>query len=668
MAIRRYVLAALVALVSLVSFNAHAETNVLFIVDASGSMKKKVGDDLRIDVAKKVLGETLKSMPADARLGLFVYGHRKAKDCSDMELVSPIGGEDATTIADMISKLEAKGETPIADSLKKAIKSFNAFKGQQNSVILVTDGIEECKGDPCAAAKELKDTGLDIAVNIVGFTLNEEESKALQCVTDMTGGKYYAAADAAGLTEALKQVQTKVQETVIVQTAEPPKTTDDLLAEANGGKLEYAPNTRWQDLNKNHADFWKNSSTGATYEGEAVWSFKDGRPATFDQIEVLVPQAGNYNLKDFEVLASDELAGPYKSLGSFTVQNVKMMPEGWQGFKFPETTAKFIKVVFNTDQGGGHVQGNPLRLIGKIDESAAAPEKKAEVEGENILAQSVGGTILVAPNAEWNKLNDSSEERATTYDGEGIWAFKDEKPATIEAVDVLVPGQHDYALKEFELLVGDESPTGTFRSLGTFTVQNVKVMPDGYQRFTFPKVQARYIKIKFVSGYGSYMSAHEFRVIGTVDENAAAPEKKAEIDGTNLLAQSAGGSMLMSPNDEWSKLNDGKEDRATTYDGEAVWTFKDEKPVALEAIDVLVPARHDYALKDFEVLVGDEGPTGTFKSIGTFTVQNVKVMPDGYQRFRFPKVQTKYLKIKFVNGYGSYIAAYEFRAIGNPAE
>lgn len=645
-----------------------AETNVLFIVDASGSMKKKVGEELRIDVAKKVLSETLKSMPADARLGLLVYGHRKAKDCTDLELVTPIGGEDAATIADTITKLEAKGETPIAESLKKAAKSFNAFKGQTNSIILVTDGVEECKGDPCAAAKELKDAGLDIAVNIVGFTLNNEESKALQCVTDTTGGKYYAAADAAALTEALKQVQTKVQETVIVQTAEPPKETNDVLAEANGAKLEYAPNTEWEYLNKDHENFLKRQSSIATYAGEAVWSFKDGKPATFDQIEVLVPEKASYTLKTFEVLASDDLTGPYKSLGTFTVQNVKMMPQGWQGFKFPETTAKFVKVVFK-DGHGSYVSGNALRLIGKIDESAPAAEKKAEIEGADILTQSAGGTILVAPNEEWNKLNDGKDERATTYDGEGVWAFNGEKPASFEAVEVLVPGRHDYALKEFEVLVGDEGPTGTFKSIGTFTAQNLKVMPDGWQRFTFPKVQAKYIKIKFLTGYGSYISAHDLRVIGKVDESAAAPEKKAEIEGENILAQSAGGNILVAPQDSWTGLNDGKEDRlAMRTDEEAVWAFNGEKPATFEAVEVLVPGRHDYCLKEFEVLVGDEGPTGTFKSIGTFTVQNVKVMPDGWQTFTFPKVQAKYIKIKFVSGYGSYVGAHEIRVIGKVGE
>ncbi len=653
------------------SVPAHAGTNVLFIVDASGSMKKLVGEEQRMDVAKKVLGETLTGMPADANLGLLVYGHRKAKDCKDIELVAPIGGEDAASISKTIAGLKPIGETPIAESLKNAAKSFKAFKGQQNSIILVTDGLEECQGNPCAAAQELKDAGLDVAVNIVGFTLGAEEGKALQCVADITGGKYYAAGDAKALTEALQTVQKQVEETVVVQTAKAPEFDGDILAEKNGGTLVYAPNHEWEFLNKDHENFTNRSGPGATYAGEAVWSFKDGKPATFDQVEVLVPEAASYTLKTFEILAADELAGPYKSLGEFTVQNVKVQPKGWQGFKFPETKAKFVKIVFK-DGYGGYINGNALRLKGKIDDSAPAAEKKAAVDGIDIVAEKNGGTLVYAPNDVWKILNKDHENfsknrSGATYDGEAVWSFKDGKPATFDRIEILVQQREDYTLKTFEVLAGD-SPDEGFKSLGEFTLMNHKVLPDGWQTFTFPETTSRYVKIVYKEGYGGYIGGSPLRVIGKIDESAPAAEKPAAIEGSNLLAQSAGGSMLVSPNDEWLKLNDGKEERATTYDGEGVWAFNGETPVMLEAVDVFVPARQDYTLKEFEVLVGDEGPTGTFKSLGTFTVKNRKVMPDGYQRFTFPKVMTKYLKIKFVSGYGGYIAAYEFRAIGKPAE
>ncbi len=640
----------------LMGASAHAKTNILFIVDASGSMKKLVEGSQRMDVAKKVLRETLTGMPADAQLGLLVYGHRKAKDCSDIELLAPIGGEDAKSISKMVQGLTPKGETPIAESLRKAAKSFKAFKGQKNSIILVTDGVEECEGDPCAAAKELKDAGLDVAVNIVGFTLGEKEGNALKCVTETTGGQFYAASNTAKLTEALKQVQKQVQDTVVVQTAQTPKDDGDILAAKNGGTLVYAPNDKWAAMNTGKLQT-------ATYGGEGVWSFKDGRPATFARIELLIPDASGYNLKNFEVLAADSAAGPFRSLGEFTTLNSKVMPEGWQAFTFPEATAKFVKVVFKTDHGGGYIRGQLMRLIGKIDENATIVGKKAQI-GDDILSSRNGGTLVYAPNDKWAAMN-TGKLQSVTYGGEGVWSFKDGRPATFSRIELLIPDASGYNLKNFEVFAGDDA-NGHFKSLGAFTIQNAKVMPEGWQTFTFAPVTAKFVKVSFLTDQGGgYIRGHELRLFGKVNESAPAAKKPVELKGENILAQSKGGMLLLSPNREWSKLNDGDSARATTYHGEGIWSFANEKPAIIEAVDVLVPGKSGYNLKDFEVLVGNDGPTGSFKSLGSFTTQNIKVMPDGYQRFTFPKALVKYVKINLKTDHGGgYIALYEIRVIG----
>src|SRR5688572_23471514 len=68
-----------------------AQTNVLFIVDSSGSMRTRVeGKETRMSVAKQALSAVLRDIPKEARLGMIVYGHRRAKDCKDIELVAPI--------------------------------------------------------------------------------------------------------------------------------------------------------------------------------------------------------------------------------------------------------------------------------------------------------------------------------------------------------------------------------------------------------------------------------------------------------------------------------------------------------------------------------------------------------------------------------------------------
>jgi len=77
---------------------AQAQSNVLFIFDASGSMKAPVGNDTRIGIAEKAMAGALTEMPADVAIGLMMYGHRRANDCTDIERVSPIGADEAGAV------------------------------------------------------------------------------------------------------------------------------------------------------------------------------------------------------------------------------------------------------------------------------------------------------------------------------------------------------------------------------------------------------------------------------------------------------------------------------------------------------------------------------------------------------------------------------------------
>ncbi|MCC7273911.1 MAG: VWA domain-containing protein [Alphaproteobacteria bacterium] len=182
---------------------APAEAPVMLILDVSGSMNRPVAGAPKIAVAKEVVRDLLARWPAGRPLGMTLYGHRRAKDCSDIEQVrriAPVAPGEADGLRALVAALTARGETPIARSLTGAIP---AFGGRPGRIILVTDGKEECGGDPCAAAAELARAGIELKVDIIGFDLRPDERAALQCVTDRTGGRFYDARDRAGLAAAL---------------------------------------------------------------------------------------------------------------------------------------------------------------------------------------------------------------------------------------------------------------------------------------------------------------------------------------------------------------------------------------------------------------------------------------------------------------------------------
>jgi Mg-chelatase subunit ChlD len=182
---------------------------VELILDASGSMKRKVAGVAMMDIARDVLTEVVARLPDDAQVALRLYGHRiadgKPRACEDSQLVIPFGTLDRARLTAKIKATKALGTTPIAYALTAAGKDLAAAKGPA-MLILVTDGKEECGGDPAAAAAALRAQGLDVTLNIVGFGLTTADDKAaMTAVASAARGVFYPAADARALASAIDQ-------------------------------------------------------------------------------------------------------------------------------------------------------------------------------------------------------------------------------------------------------------------------------------------------------------------------------------------------------------------------------------------------------------------------------------------------------------------------------
>jgi len=182
------------------------------ILDASGSMReqrRKVDGRLKIDVAKDVMVQSIESLPNGIEVALRVYGHRiregQKGDCQDSELVFPFAKIDKPRLIQRVRQIQALGTTPIAYSLQQVAQDFGSAPGEK-MVVLVTDGKEECGGNPSAAVAELLAKGLKVRVNVVGFALAEEAVKQeMNRVAELTGGRFFDAKDAKGLRKAIQE-------------------------------------------------------------------------------------------------------------------------------------------------------------------------------------------------------------------------------------------------------------------------------------------------------------------------------------------------------------------------------------------------------------------------------------------------------------------------------
>ena len=97
-----------------------------------------------------------------------------------------------------------KGKSPLTEAVRRAAKEL-ALTDRPASVILFSDGIETCGGDPCSLAQELKSEGVNFTAHVIGFSVSANE-KQLACLAELTGGLFLAADTEQQLSQALQTV------------------------------------------------------------------------------------------------------------------------------------------------------------------------------------------------------------------------------------------------------------------------------------------------------------------------------------------------------------------------------------------------------------------------------------------------------------------------------
>lgn len=211
--------------------------SALFVLDGSGSMWAKLGDKSKIDVAKTVMADMLNKLGPEVRAGLLVYGTQRKDDCNDIEMLAPMGSNRATLVQ-ALNSVNPKGMTPLTGAIQLAAAQLKQVEGAA-SVVVVSDGKETCAGDPCAAAREAANAGVNLRIHVVGFDVAPDETQQLNCIAKEGKGKYFAANNAEQLVTALAEVRKEVATppppppppVKVAQTPPPPPKPTEVLFE-----------------------------------------------------------------------------------------------------------------------------------------------------------------------------------------------------------------------------------------------------------------------------------------------------------------------------------------------------------------------------------------------------------------------------------------------------
>lgn len=195
--------AAAILLLSMTTFG-FAANKVIIILDASGSMWAQIDGKPKLEIARESLRTVLQSVPGDDEIGFMAYGHREKGSCDDIQLIVPPQAGSGSAISAAADSLKFLGKTPLTAAVKQAAEALK-YTEDKATVVLITDGLETCGGDPCALGKELEASGVDFTADVVGFGLTADEGRQIACLADNTGGKYIQASDEKALQAALAE-------------------------------------------------------------------------------------------------------------------------------------------------------------------------------------------------------------------------------------------------------------------------------------------------------------------------------------------------------------------------------------------------------------------------------------------------------------------------------
>ena len=307
-----------------------AQGRVLFIYDSSNSMWGALADGSRkYEAGRNAMASILDNGLGGRDIAFRAYGHRRAGDCRDSELVVPFsdGSAAASPINEAMTSIRPTGKTPITYSLTEGLKDLGGGPGE---ILLISDGVETCDADPCELVQQWKASNVDVRVHVVGVGLNQVERTAMVCIAEESGGAYFDADSTEGFEEALNDASEviKAAETVPI-TTDPGSTPYDGLqryaivivpTDATGWRYVDAEGQLFQD---GHVVLEKTVSQGrgrnivdgpGDYELEIGVLLKDGSIYEPVRVPVVVAETGD-TIVEVEVTAPPRVNATFSEEG-----------------------------------------------------------------------------------------------------------------------------------------------------------------------------------------------------------------------------------------------------------------------------------------------------------------------------------------------------------------
>ncbi len=257
-----------------------AQSALVYVLDSSNSMWAQINGEHKVVTVRNALATSFQRLAGRMDAGVVSFGHRQAGLCSDIQTVVPVGAINPAEFSATVSGLNPKGATPIAAALKQAVDAARDPASQRAmDVVLVFDGRDNCSGNPCAVAAELKQQNPGLRIHAIAFdeTIRAEHEN-LACLASVTGGQFYRATNGTEFETAIAGIEAFAlggapAEPVVVAdaTPQPPPNPAVLVAVTNPliGTVE-APAPPLPDLPTLRGPAPEPETTGSLADGQVT--------------------------------------------------------------------------------------------------------------------------------------------------------------------------------------------------------------------------------------------------------------------------------------------------------------------------------------------------------------------------------------------------------------
>ncbi|MFC1558302.1 VWA domain-containing protein [candidate division KSB1 bacterium] len=187
---------------------------ILIILDCSKSMYGSAGKTTKFQKANEIIYELLNKKEHYA-FGLLTFGNNYTDNPDDIELIIVPFANNKSKILAELHNIQPKGLSPIGKSLDLAGKILK--KGLKNYIILISDGTDNCGGNPILSAKNLLKSKSVQKIHTISFDTTQSKIQLLKNTAEAGNGSYFSADN---YTELFNSLYKPIQYSEYIETTE----------------------------------------------------------------------------------------------------------------------------------------------------------------------------------------------------------------------------------------------------------------------------------------------------------------------------------------------------------------------------------------------------------------------------------------------------------------